>query len=113
MRVVRLILLGLLVYCIAMVVLFPAAPVVEKFKPQLQPMVLNGVSGKLYKGEVESVVSTDDLLPLVLNNVKWAIAPSKLLQGTGVFRYLLPPLVEKSTVISKSLGSSISSSNTY
>jgi len=83
MRVVRLVLLGLLVYVIAMVVLFPAAPVIEKIKPQIKPFVLSGVSGKLFKGQVDSVVSQDDLLPLELSNVKWAFAPMKLIKGTG------------------------------
>jgi len=83
MRVVRLILLGLLIYLVSLVFLFPAAPIVERFKPQLQPMALFGVSGKLYKGEVESVVSQDDLLPLTLTNVKWALSPAKLFSGTG------------------------------
>lgn len=84
MRVVRLILLGLFVYVIAMVFLFPAAPVVEKIKPQLQPMALSGVSGRLFNGKVASVVSTDDLLPLELNDVTWRFAPTKLIKGTGV-----------------------------
>lgn len=83
MRFVRLLLLCLLVYVIAMVVMFPAAPVIERIKPQLNPLALSGVSGRLYKGEVASVVSTDDLLPLVLNDVKWRFAPLKLIQGTG------------------------------
>jgi len=83
MRVVRLVLLGLFVYLIAMVVFFPAAPVVEYIKPQLKPLALSGVSGKLYKGEVASVVSEDDLLPLSLTDVRWSLAPAKLLTGTG------------------------------
>ncbi len=84
MRVVRLVLLGLLVYAVAVVFLFPAAPVVEKIKPQLQPMTLSGVSGRLFRGEVAAVVSTDDLLPLTLRDVTWRFAPTKLIKGTGV-----------------------------
>ena len=83
MRVVRLVLLCLVVYAVAVVVLFPAAPVIEKIKPQLQPLAISGVSGKLYKGTVANVVSTDDLLPLELSDVKWTFAPLKLLKGTG------------------------------
>jgi len=83
MRVVRLVLLGLVVYLIAMVLWFPAAPVIEKIKPQLQPLALSGVSGGLFNGEVASVVSTDDLLPLELTDVKWRFAPTRLLKGTG------------------------------
>jgi len=83
MRVVRLVLLGVFVYLIAMVVFFPAAPVIEYVKPQLKPLVLNGVSGKLYKGEVASVVSEDELLPLIMTDVRWTLAPSKLLSGAG------------------------------
>lgn len=83
MRVVRLVLLCLIVYAVAVVVLFPAAPVIEKIKPQLQPLAISGVSGKLFKGSVASVVSTDDLLPLEFNDVEWTFAPLKLLKGTG------------------------------
>ncbi len=81
MRVLRLILLGILTYVIAMVFLFPAAPVVEHFKPQLGPVALNGVSGSLFNGKVEQVRSTDDLLPLEASNVTWRLAPSALLKG--------------------------------
>ena len=83
MRAVRLVLLCLLVYAVAVVVLFPAAPVIEKIKPQLKPLAISGVSGKLYNGTVASVVSTDDLVPIELNDVKWRFAPLKLLKGTG------------------------------
>ncbi len=83
MRVVRLVLLGLFVYVVAVVFLFPAAPVIDQVKPQLSPIALSGVSGKLFKGEVASVQSTDDLLPLELSDVKWSFSPLKLLTGTG------------------------------
>ena len=83
MRVVRPVLLGLLMYAMAVVASFPAAPALEKIKPQLQPLAISGVSGKLYKGTVANVVSTDDLLPIELNDVKWTFAPLKLLKGTG------------------------------
>lgn len=83
MRVVRLVLLCLFVWVIAVVILFPAAPVIEKIKPLLKPMALSGVTGKLYNGAVASVVSTDDLLPIELSDVKWTFAPLKLLKGTG------------------------------
>jgi len=82
-RVVRLVLLCFFVWVIAMVILFPAAPVIEKIKPQLQPLKVSGVSGKVYSGTVASVVSDDDLLPLVLSDVKWTFSPLKLLKGTG------------------------------
>lgn len=81
MRVLRLILLGILTYVIAMVFLFPAAPVVNHFKPQLGPVALNGVSGSLFNGKIDDVRSTDDLLPLEARNVSWRLAPGALLKG--------------------------------
>lgn len=81
MRVVRLILLGLLAYIVSVFFLFPAAPLVERFKPQIQPVQLTGVSGKLFSGQVASVVYADDLLPLEFQNVGWKLAPSALLKG--------------------------------
>jgi len=82
MRIFWLCLLGLLAYVVSMVVLFPAAPVVDRIKPQLPPEIaLQGVSGKLYKGQVASVSYLDDLLPLAVNDVTWKLAPSLLLQG--------------------------------
>jgi len=37
MRVVRLTLLGLLAYVVTVVFLFPAAPLVNRFKPNVEP----------------------------------------------------------------------------
>ena len=84
MRVFRLVVLAVLCYLVAMVVLFPAAPVVDRIRPQLGPVALEGVSGKLFSGRIERVASTDDLLPLEASNVRWRLAPSALLQGGGV-----------------------------
>lgn len=81
MRVLRLILLGLLAYVVAVVVLFPAASVVDRIRPQLGPVALGEVSGKLYRGKVNTVRSTDDLLPLEFSNVAWRLSPSSLLKG--------------------------------
>ena len=81
MRIVWLVLLGLLAYVVGVVVLFPAAPVVDRIRPQLGPVALEGVSGKLYKGVINSVRSTDDLLPLEFSNVGWTLAPQTLLSG--------------------------------
>jgi len=81
MRVLRLILLCLLAYVLSVVFLFPAAPVVERFKPQMQLVQLDGVAGKLFKGSVASVKYTDDLLPLEFSNVAWRLAPKTLLNG--------------------------------
>ena len=83
MRIFRLCLLGLFVYVIAMLVLFPAAPVVDRIRPQLGPVALDGVSGKLYKGEIDRIRSTDDLLPLEFRNVGWTLAPQTLLRGAA------------------------------
>lgn len=83
MRAVWLIVVGLFAYVVAIVVLFPASPVVERIKPQLGPVAIEGVSGKLYKGLLASVRSTDDLLPLEFRNVGWTLAPSALLSGAA------------------------------
>lgn len=81
MRVVWLIIVGLVSYIIGVAVLFPAAPVVDRIRPQLGPVALEGVSGKLYNGVIASVRSTDDLLPLEFSNVGWTLAPKTLLAG--------------------------------
>jgi len=81
MRILWLCLIGVLSWLIATVVLFPAAPVVDKIRPQLGPVALEGVSGKLYNGVVDRVRSTDDLLPLEFQNVGWTLAPGTLLSG--------------------------------
>lgn len=83
MRIFRLCLLGLLAYVVAVLVLFPAAPIVDRLRPQLGPVALEGVSGKLYKGEIDRVRSTDDLLPLEFRNVGWSVTPQTLLKGAA------------------------------
>lgn len=81
MRVVRLCLLGLLVYIISMLVLFPLSPIIDRIEPQIQPVRLAGVNGKLYKGQIDSVVYADDLLPLEFTDVTWILSPGTLLKG--------------------------------
>jgi len=81
MRVVRLILLGLLAFVVSVIVLFPAAPLIDKIKPDIKPVELAGASGKLFKGQVSSVVYADDLLPLEFQDVTWSFAPGALLKG--------------------------------
>jgi len=81
MRILWLCLVGLLSWLVATVVLFPAAPVVDRIRPQLGPVALEGVNGKLYNGVVDRVRSTDDLLPLEFRNVAWTLAPGTLLSG--------------------------------
>ena len=83
MRIVWLIVVGLIAYAIGAAVFFPAAPVVDRIRPQLGAVALEGVSGRLYKGQISSVRSTDDLLPLELSNVGWTLAPLALLGGGG------------------------------
>lgn len=78
MRVFKLILLGLLAYVVSVVWLFPAAPVVEKLRPDIQPVKLAGVSGKLFNGQVEKVNYDDDVMPVELQNVAWRFVPRKL-----------------------------------
>jgi len=81
MRVVRLILLGLLAFVVSVVFLFPAAPFIEKIKPDIKPVELAGVSGKLINGKVSSVNYADDLLPMEFQDVTWKFAAGSLLKG--------------------------------
>lgn len=81
MRAFRLFLLGLCAYIVSAIFLFPAAPVIERIKPQIKPIELVGVSGKLFSGKVASVINADDLLPLQFNDVAWSLAPAALLKG--------------------------------
>jgi len=81
MRIGWLIAIGLISFIVGVIALFPAAPVVDKVRPQLGPVALEGVHGKLYNGVIDSVRSTDDLLPLEFTNVGWTLAPGTLLSG--------------------------------
>ena len=84
MRIVWLIVIGLVTYVIGVAVFFPAAPVIDRIRPQLGPVALEGVHGKLYKGVIDVVRSTDDLLPLEFSNVGWTLTPQSLLTaGVG------------------------------
>ncbi|MFK8083944.1 MAG: type II secretion system protein N [Granulosicoccus sp.] len=81
MRIVWLVIVGLVAYLIGVIALFPAAPVVDRIKPQLGLIALDGVHGKLYNGVIDSVRSTDDLLPLQFSNVGWTLSPKTLISG--------------------------------
>ena len=86
MKILGYIALGLLSYVAFMVLLFPAAPVVDRIP--LAPVVLSGVSGPLWSGDVASVEIPNDSLPtgpdnFELENVSWRLAPLKLLTGAG------------------------------
>ncbi len=83
MRVFRLVLLGVACFLVALLVSFPAAPVIDRIRPQLGPVALDGVSGPLWSGRVASARSTDDLLPLEFSNVTWRLAPAALPGGGG------------------------------
>ena len=83
MRFIGLCLLGIVAFLVTVVALFPAAPAVDRVRPQLGAVALEGVNGKLYKGVIDSVKSTDDLLPLEFQNVGWALAPKALLKGAA------------------------------
>lgn len=83
MRVVRLILLGLLAFFVTIIFLFPAAPLVEKIKPNIKPVELAGVSGTLFSGQVSSVNYADDLLPLEFQDVTWKFAAGALLKAAA------------------------------
>ena len=82
-RVLGLCLLALLAWLVTVVVRFPAAPVVDRLRPQLGPVALEGVGGALLDGQVARVRSTDDLLPLEFRDVRWTFAPGALATGTG------------------------------
>ncbi|MFK7861823.1 MAG: type II secretion system protein N [Granulosicoccus sp.] len=81
MRIVWLVIVGLVAYLIGVIAFFPAAPVIERIKPQLGPVALEGVHGKIYNGVINSVRSTDDLLPLEFSNVGWTLSPKTLISG--------------------------------
>lgn len=81
MRFLGLCLLGLVSFVVTLVALFPAAPAVDRIRPQLGAIALEGVNGKLYNGHIDTVRSTDDLLPWQLQNVGWSLAPTALLNG--------------------------------
>jgi len=82
-RIIRLLLLGLIAYVLSIVWLFPAAPVIDRIKPQIQPVNVAGVEGRLYRGTANSVIYNDDLLPLELSNVQWRLMPRKLLAAAA------------------------------
>ncbi|MFK7891391.1 MAG: type II secretion system protein N [Granulosicoccus sp.] len=81
MRIVGLCLIGLASYLVAMVVFFPASPLIDRVRQQMPMVAMQGVNGKIYNGIIDSVRYTDDLLPLEFSNVGWTLAPSTLLSG--------------------------------
>ncbi len=81
MRVVRLVLLGMLAFVVTIAFLFPAAPLIEKIKPDIKPVELAGVSGKLLNGQVSSVNYDDGLMPIEIKDVTWKFAAGALLKG--------------------------------
>jgi len=83
MRVARLVLLGIACYLVTMVVMFPAAPVIDRLRDQIGPVALEGVSGPLWRGRIARARSTDDLLPLEFSDVTWQLAPGSLPGGGG------------------------------
>ena len=82
-RVLGLCLLAVLAWTVTVIVRFPAAPVVDRLRPQLGPVALEGVEGALLDGRVARVRSTDDLLPLEFRDVNWTFAPGALASGAG------------------------------
>lgn len=86
MKILGYIGLGLISYLIFMVLLFPAAPVVDRLA--LAPASLTGVSGPLWSGKVDTVEFPNDSMPtgpdmFEIENVSWRVAPLKLLTGAG------------------------------
>ena len=83
MRVLRLVLLGLLAFAVTVVALFPASVVVDRVRPRLGPIALEGVDGPLVAGRVARLRSTDDLLPLEFTDVAWRLAPLAIAEGAA------------------------------
>ena len=86
MKILGYIGLGLIAYLFFVVLLFPAAPVVDRMP--LAPISVTGVNGPLWSGDVASVEVPNDSLPtgpdtFELENVSWRVAPLKLLTGAG------------------------------
>jgi len=83
MRVVWLCVLCFVTFLISIVVLFPASYVAHKIGPDLAPIALINTQGRLYKGTIDHVQNTDELLPLSFQNVRWTLAPLAILTGGG------------------------------
>ncbi len=86
MKMLGYIALGLVSYLVFMLLLFPAAPVIDRIP--LAPVSLTGVSGQLWSGDVARVEVPNDSLPtgpdtFELENISWRLAPMKLLTGAG------------------------------
>jgi len=81
MRIAKLVLLGVVAYIVSMFFLFPAAPVIKRVEPNIQPISLSGVSGKLFRGRVDRVNYDDDVFPVELTDANWRVLPSKLLSA--------------------------------
>lgn len=81
MRVFKLVLLGVIAYVISVLFLFPAAPIVKRVEPNIQPIVLTGVGGKLLSGTVERITYNDDVFPVELTEATWKMLPGKLLSA--------------------------------
>ena len=79
----RLVLLGAATFLVGLVALFPAAPIVDRLRPQLGPVALEGVAGRAFSGRIARARSTDDLLPLEFSNLTWRLAPGALPGGGG------------------------------
>lgn len=83
MRVVKLLLLGLCAYLITIIALFPAEPVLNRLKPQIQPVRISDPGGSLVAGRAARVVYDDPAFPIEASNVSWRLAPQKLLTGSA------------------------------
>jgi len=81
MRVLKLVLLGALVYIVTILFLFPAAPIIKRVEPDIRPIVLSGVEGKLFRGSVQRINYDDDVFPVELTDANWKVLPRKLLSA--------------------------------
>ena len=81
MRVFKLILLGALAYVVSVLFLFPAAPVIKRVEPNIKPIELSGVDGKLLRGSIDRVLYNDEIFPVELTQATWKLLPAKLLSA--------------------------------
>lgn len=79
MRWFKLVLLGAIAYVVSVLFMFPAAPVLQRIEPNLQPIKLSGVDGKLFRGSVARINYDDDVFPVELTEANWKLLPRKLL----------------------------------
>ena len=77
-------LLFIVVYLISLVVMLPANYVVKQAKPHASQLVIDGVTGTLWSGEIEYLKA--DVVELT--NVRWSLSPLALLLGEAQLEFI-------------------------